>query len=44
MDEDNELYIDPEMLLDTQDIPNMSYEEADDREYEDINENEEGGL
>lgn len=44
MDEDNELYIDPEMLLDTQDIPNMSDEEADGREYEDINENEEGGL
>lgn len=44
MDEDSELYIDPEMLLDTQDIPNMSDEEADDREYEDINENKEGGL
>ena len=44
MDEDNELYIDPDMVLDTQDIPNLSDEEADDREYEIIDENEEGGL
>lgn len=44
MDEDNELYIDPDMVLDTQDIPNLSDEEADNREYEIIDENEEGGL
>lgn len=44
MNEDNELYIAPEMVLDTQDIPNLSDEEADDREYELIDENEEGGL
>ena len=41
---DDELYIDPDIILDTQDIPDLSDEEADDREYEIIDNNEEGGL
>lgn len=35
---------DKEEIIDTQEIPILSDEEADDREYELIDENEEGGL
>lgn len=38
------VYIDENMTLDSQNIPEMSDEEADDREYEKILENDEGGL
>lgn len=37
-------YIDENMILDTQNIPEFTEEEADDREYEKIEENSEGGL
>lgn len=37
-------YIDENMMLDSQNIPEFTDEEADDREYETIEENEEGGL
>lgn len=37
-------YIDENMMLDSQNIPEFTDEEADDREYEIIEENEEGGL
>ena len=37
-------YIDENMILDSQNIPKFTEEEADDREYEKIEENSEGGL
>lgn len=37
-------YIDENMILDSQNIPEFTEEEADDREYEKIEENSEGGL
>ena len=37
-------YIDENMILDSQNIPEFTEEEADDREYENIDENSEGGL
>lgn len=37
-------YIDENMMLDSQNIPEFTEEEADDREYEKIEENSEGGL
>ena len=37
-------YIDKNMILDSQNIPEFTEEEADDREYEKIEENSEGGL
>lgn len=44
MDDGKELNIESEEILDTQVIPNLSDEEVDDREYEVIDESEEGGL
>lgn len=44
MDDGKELNIESEEILDTQVIPNLSDEEADSKEYELIDENEEGGL
>lgn len=44
MDDEKELNIESEEILDTQVIPNLSDEEADNREYELIDESEEGGL
>ena len=37
-------YIDENMIPDSQNIPEFTEEEADDREYEKIEENSEGGL
>lgn len=37
-------YIDENMILDSQNIPEFTEEEADNREYEKIEENSEGGL
>lgn len=37
-------YIDENMILDSQNIPEFTEEEADDREYEKIEENSEGEL
>lgn len=44
MDDGKELNIESEEILDTQVIPNLSDEEADGKEYELIDESEEGGL
>ena len=44
MDDEEKLTIESEEILDTQVIPNLSDEEADNREYELIDESEEGGL
>lgn len=43
MDEDKEL-IELEDDISSKDIPDFTEEEAEDREYESIDENEEGGL
>lgn len=37
-------YIDENLIIDSQNIPEFTEEEADDREYEKIEENSEGGL
>lgn len=42
IDEENK--IDTEVILDSETIPEFTDEEADDREYENIDENSEGGL
>lgn len=42
IDEENK--IDTEVILDSEIIPEFTDEEADDREYENIDENSEGGL
>ena len=42
--EEEKINNEPEETLDTQIIPNLSDEEADNREYELIDESEEGGL
>lgn len=44
MDDEKELNNELEEILDTQVIITLSDEEADDREYEFIDETEEGGL
>ena len=44
MEDEKELKIETEEILETQVIPSLSDEEADDREYEMIDESEEGGL
>ena len=41
---DTENKIDTEVILDSETIPEFTEEEADDREYENIDENSEGGL
>lgn len=42
IDEENK--IDTEVILDSETIPEFTDEEADDREYENIDKNSEGGL
>ena len=37
-------YIDENLIIDSQNIPEFTEEESDDREYEKIEENSEGGL
>ena len=41
---DTENKIDTEVILDSETIPEFTEEEADDREYENVDENSEGGL